>query len=570
MGTPVSRRDRWLLAAVAAAVVLAFVFGALQRLFLCDDAFISFRYARHLVDGHGLVWNPGERVEGYTNFLWVLVLAAGMGLGARPELLAPALGIVCGAAVVALVARLGARDHGWRDPLVWLAPACLALHDAFLSWSTGGLETQLFSLLVFAGFSAGLGERRRDERRPWRAPVCFALATLTRPDGLLFAAVGGSAWLVDCARRRRGWRPAAVWAAVYALPVGVHALWRRGYYGDWLPNTFYAKVAGLRWEDGLHYLAFFASSYQLPLLGLLAVAAVLARRGFREGTFAAVVAVDLLYVAAIGGDFLGFRFLVPILPYLYWLMADGVRVIQEQAGRWRPRWAPAAAALAAVALLVGTAVSPISWLEPPGFLESVDYARQYSIRRSDQGRYLAGLVERGVLPADLRIATGGVGALPYYTGWYVIDHHGLTDRTVARSPVTGSLLGHQHRVTADYLKRRRVAAVLLAHVMVVPRSVPLPVVLEGAGRWLEVYNRGVEDPEVLLRLRCVEVEPGVRMFFGTNLDPAEERRLFGRFAPCPVTAPPPSGPTPPAAAGSPDRRNGPGGTPPPTAAGPRR
>ena len=57
---------------------------------LTDDAFISFRYARNLLEGHGLVFNPGERVEGYTNFLWVLELAALWGLfGLRPEYAAP-------------------------------------------------------------------------------------------------------------------------------------------------------------------------------------------------------------------------------------------------------------------------------------------------------------------------------------------------------------------------------------------------------------------------------------------------------------------------------------------------
>lgn len=569
------RRERWLIAVVAATVILAFLFGAIQRFLVCDDAFISFRYARHLAEGQGLVWNPEERVEGYTNFLWVLVLAAGISLGARPELLAPALGILCGAAVVVLVARLGARDHGWRDPLIWLAPAVLALHHSFLAWSTGGLETQFFSLLVLAGFSACLDERRRREARPWRAPGLFALATLTRPDGLLFAAVAGSAWLVDCVRRRRGVRPAVVWATVYALPVLAHVLWRRAYYGDWLPNTFHAKVTGFQWEEGFRYVSMFGTVYQLHFLLVLAVLAVAVRRGFREAMFCAVIVVDLLYLCAIGGDFLEFRFLVPILPYLYWLMADGVRVIQDWVTRSRRRWAVIAAPVAAVALLVATAVSPVATavsraIEPPSYFESVNVARKYAVLRSDQGRYLAELVDRGLLPADLRIATGGIGALSYYTDWYVIDHHGLTDRWVARAPVAGARIGHQRRVTVEYIKQRRVDAVELSQVMAVPGSGSLPLVLEGARTWVESYNRGFEDPDLLLRLSCVEVEPEIYLFFGTNLDPEEERRLFGRFPSCPVKAPPQPGPTPPAAAGSSGRRSDPGGTPPPSAEAPRR
>src|SRR5690606_38133881 len=63
--------------ALAALVALVALSGLIWPSWLSDDAFISFRYAQNLVEGHGLVYNPGERVEGYTNFLWT-VLAAGV------------------------------------------------------------------------------------------------------------------------------------------------------------------------------------------------------------------------------------------------------------------------------------------------------------------------------------------------------------------------------------------------------------------------------------------------------------------------------------------------------------
>ena len=64
---------------LVAGIALAYgVAAAIQRAWVCDDAFISFRCADHLVRGLGLVFNPGERVEGYTNFLWAVWVAAGM------------------------------------------------------------------------------------------------------------------------------------------------------------------------------------------------------------------------------------------------------------------------------------------------------------------------------------------------------------------------------------------------------------------------------------------------------------------------------------------------------------
>ena len=77
-----------------------FAFNVAQHSFLLDDAFISFRYARNLADGYGLVWNIGERVEGYTNFLWVCLMAAGIRLGIEPEIFSRILSIASGAGVL--------------------------------------------------------------------------------------------------------------------------------------------------------------------------------------------------------------------------------------------------------------------------------------------------------------------------------------------------------------------------------------------------------------------------------------------------------------------------------------
>ena len=68
-------------AAIAAALVV-WRASTLTALFWAqDDAYISFRFARNLVRGHGLVFNVGERVEGYTNFLWTVISAIPMALG---------------------------------------------------------------------------------------------------------------------------------------------------------------------------------------------------------------------------------------------------------------------------------------------------------------------------------------------------------------------------------------------------------------------------------------------------------------------------------------------------------
>ena len=118
---------------------------AAEAWFLCDDAFISFRYVRNLIEGHGLVFNPGERVEGYTNFPWVLELAALWGaLGLRPEHAAPWLSVACTAATIGVVLWWVIRIPGLqqRRLISWVALGLLCsralLHESELARTDPG------------------------------------------------------------------------------------------------------------------------------------------------------------------------------------------------------------------------------------------------------------------------------------------------------------------------------------------------------------------------------------------------------------------------------------------------
>lgn len=317
-----------------ALVAVAFVANFKSYDFLSDDCFIGFRYARHLADGEGLVWNPGERVEGYTNFLWVLSLAAGMQAGIAPETLSRGLGFLSGGLVLAALAWLSASRRSWSDPSVWVAPAALALHRSFAAWSSGGLETQAFALLVLGGYTLLARERSRGSSQVWSALV-LALATLTRPEGALFFGLAAAFRLADVVAGRLPARRFAAWCATYLLLVGAHLLWRRGYYGFWLPNTFYAKVPGLLWQRGFEYLTLFHRDFQALWLLPFCLALAAVRRGFTELLFAAALLAYGVYIAAIGGDRFEFRMLVPVLPLFYWLAVEAVLAL---AGSRRELW----------------------------------------------------------------------------------------------------------------------------------------------------------------------------------------------------------------------------------------
>src|SRR5688572_25239317 len=178
-----------LLAALATTACLGLgLRDAVAQFWSCDDAFISFRYAENLVDGLGLVFNAGERVEGYTNFAWTLLIAAGMQLGFDPVPFTRWLGLGCYAATLALLLGASRRASGGG---LWLPIAALglALNPHAQLFATCGLETPLFTLLVtLLLLLAACGRRAATFAL---AGAIGTLAAMTRPDGLLPCAIVG-------------------------------------------------------------------------------------------------------------------------------------------------------------------------------------------------------------------------------------------------------------------------------------------------------------------------------------------------------------------------------------------
>ncbi|HET6614200.1 MAG TPA: hypothetical protein VFG83_19510, partial [Kofleriaceae bacterium] len=170
---------RWVpLCAIAAALV----WHSLQFNFVTDDAYISFVYARNFAEHGQLVFNTGlAAVEGYTNFLWTILLGGLMVVGIPPTVSSLVLGtgFAIGTLVVAfrLTQRLFGEASGWD----YLAPAFLAASSGFACWSSGGLETQMFTFwvaLAFFRYTAGDSE----PRRLGALGVILALAAMTRPE----------------------------------------------------------------------------------------------------------------------------------------------------------------------------------------------------------------------------------------------------------------------------------------------------------------------------------------------------------------------------------------------------
>mgnify|MGYP001129727324 CR=1 FL=1 len=399
-----------------------------------DDAYVSFVYARNLSAGNGLVMNPGERVEGYTNFLWVVLMSVvdrwGFDLPGSARTINLALGATLVACAVWFLAR--ARASRAPGPAALVAGVMLAVDGSVARWSQDGMETILFSLLVLAG----VGRSLREEEQPGRYPLSafwFGLAALTRPEGALFFAVSLAFRLFAPFSGRRDLRRLLPLVGIFSGIVLPYLTWRWLYYGYPLPNTFYAKVGatGQQVVRGAEYLLTFFLEQHWPLAAFLALA-LLSKVGRRLSKWhwhlLAFIGVYLLYVTAVGGDWMGpGRFMVPMLPLAVIVIAEIFTAAAFGTG------SVARQAAAGSALLIGMAVTVYAsgW---NGEWASVSGERRYIESRLAVARWL----QEHARPGDTVLANE-IGQLAYHTGLDVADLYGLTDPRIAHSPSPPSM-----------------------------------------------------------------------------------------------------------------------------------
>jgi hypothetical protein len=258
-----------------------------------DDPFITFRYARNLVSGWGPVWNPGEApVEGYTEFLWMLIVAAALRLGADPLVVTRWAGLAAGAVLLGLP-YLAARPLGLDRAGRAIASLLLALSPVLAFYAVSGMGHVFFTLLGTGAalcYAASVGERPHRGAAA-ASGLLFGLSALARPEGLgLMGLTLGFELARQLLLRRRDGAQLASLALPFAALTLPFFLWRLGYYGWPLPNTFYAKHSGGGLIDavagGVRYLADGLSGWTGIVLA--ATVAALGRRARHERSSLAI------------------------------------------------------------------------------------------------------------------------------------------------------------------------------------------------------------------------------------------------------------------------------------------
>lgn len=436
----------WLVGAGLLGIVGGWLALANAYWFVCDDAWISFRYAHNWAIGEGIRFNPGTvpPVEGYSNFLWVAIAALGETLGIRPDRLMPWLSMGCGVGVLLTTFHI-ARERLAFGPGVALATvAVLAAQPSLVIWATSGLATMPMTWLVLI-----MVERLvlADDRRAWIGGAAAALLlALVRTEGVAWFGVVGVLGLL---RRllepdEEGGGPLdLVKAGAVVMPAwGAYFLWRWGYYDSLLANTAYAKVgmSTTKLLRGLDYVLGYWVAVLAPALQLLVGPAIWPVARWRGVVLALMAIAFPAYGVVVGGDFMTYgRLMVPGLPFAALLFGAALHLAARR-GR----------ALALAVGLVGLfgAGAGLATLDDQHvvskearasfrvrfntrkFRSEVGqwaYMKNNAVRWSRQGQALGDAFE----PGEDSVVLGAIGAAGYFSGLHVFDRYGLVSREVA-------------------------------------------------------------------------------------------------------------------------------------------
>lgn len=457
----------------AALPSLIFLGYASWRLwgFTLDDAFISLQYARNLAEGRGLVFNPGERVEGFSNPLWVFLLSA-LGAAGMPWVFTmKTAGFACALLTLLVLASTTKgltgcatsnklpkpikakrrprtpkqknahgllKDRASNGLSPWLfamTPTVLAVtHPGMPYYAVAGLETPLFTLLLLLATVLQL-KTEADGKYASRVYIPLSAAALTRPEGIIFIPLffARRVWIAHRSGRvpedrtnlpRRPIKEALI-AGLASFPFAAYLIFRLAYFGDIFPNTFYAKPGTFfsnpspAIEYAWRLIADHGAPLAFALIALVSLAVIASPMRSQARFLVGIAGAYTVFVLYTGGDWMAqYRLFQPLLPVVYLLPLMGLMGL--------PNGWPARVAIVLLCLtLIHARQAPRFWKE---LEENSAYDHAH---RSDRNVEVALWLKENTSPGEL-LVTDEIGALGFYSGLLIVDQLGLIDKNIAR------------------------------------------------------------------------------------------------------------------------------------------
>ena len=442
-----SRKD-WLASIILIAAIVFYASTVIDfNVPPFEDAAMLMRYAQHLAQGHGVVWNIGEApVDGATDFLFMAAVAGLTKIGVALGRSVRVLGF--GAHVLTVLLVYWVNRKIWQTGLaVSLLTALYLAVGTGLSYVAAFFGTPFFAFLAALTWTAGLLIVQREKPSVSLEiffALCGLLTALTRPEGVVLAASMLAAVLA-----LKGWRSTrrGIWifAIIFLVLGGAYFAWHWSYFGYPLPNPYYKKGAGI-----LHWDSFWESLGNLLRFGGPFVLAFLL--GLRSSRTLRLTLAFLLPLFVFAAAFIlvsnetnfGGRFQYAVWPLIlisYYPLTRGLG--GEDGLSWRP---PSGLRSRVAWMLVGLVVSY-------GVLRYA-YAQSCTLTIAQKacgvayeadGRYDVAQMLSEYQGKGYELATTEAGLLPLYSNWNAVDAWGLNDAWIA----------HHGEVTAEYLDLHR-------------------------------------------------------------------------------------------------------------------
>jgi arabinofuranosyltransferase len=424
-----------------------------------DDAFISYRYTENLCDGKGLVFNSGEKVEGYSNFLWIIVLAPFKLLGLSPLLLSKIISFCISMLLIFLLFRTAAVS-GLDEFTSCLCALTLSFSSGLAYFSMSGLETVFYTFLLLLCVLLNEKYEKEPKKKPFFLLYGVLLAVaLARPEGILFLLISSGYHILKKIIKGKGidLKKILLCQLFFFASYAIFVFLRYWYYSDLLPNTFYAKPKGTFVEQG--YSAFYANFTNALLSGSFLLIPVLfllvKKKSFSKYLYPLLFCIGQLIFMSYTGDWMAFgRFFLPILPIVLILFFSLLGILKSNLHKanlkllWNFLYTIAIVALAGLNLFQTHKTLTNKDIYP------------YLVMNSSQLTRIGKWLKQN-FPPETVITLRRQGAIPYYSKMKSIDILGLTEKEIARTIYYEKDAFKENEINAEYVLNQRPDVLIL-------------------------------------------------------------------------------------------------------------
>ncbi len=443
--------------ALAFSVLLVPYLWLVQRWwFVCDDAFITFRFSRNLAMGNGPRYNLGEHlpVEGYSNFLWMLIAAGMESVGAEPWVWMPVLSVCAGIVLLGMVYRTLLVHVGTTLQVAWVCTLILAVFPPFAVWSTSGLATMPQALGMFAVWT--LLANGRHPHAAKMAGVAALLLALVRTEGMAWAIIIGVIAITQRMLEGRSFkRELATYAAIAVSGYAVYFAWRYSYYQSLVANTALAKVhlQPSTLVRGVEYVLLYATTLLSPILLIGSVVLAYSSKRVWLAMGAGLIALGVpAYAVAVSGDYMTwFRILMPGAAFMAVSFGAALQVLSDKAPERTQLVLGFGVAVAVLGALPGENIHlvPESARKAYHVRDKLGFFRTENEQWRAMVNHVETWREKGEALAtyateDDSYVAAAIGATGYFSNVFIYDRNGLVNREVAMQPWNGQLRSPGH------------------------------------------------------------------------------------------------------------------------------